>query len=428
MQISVPGQAAPQAPQLVSSVWRSTQLAPQSVRPAAVHVHVPAVHRVWSGHVLSHAPQFESLATTSTQADADAQKRLLLVEQPQTPHEQLSVGRQAWPHTPQLAVSDRRSTQALTASHQVWPDGHRHVPAEQISDARQACPHAPQSVGLVVMLTQASPHAVRLGVLQRHAPVLQYWPAAHVFPHAPQLAESFWGTHVPLQTRPLVQRQLPAPQYSPGRHAIPHAPQLYSSVKLVRHCPRQSVPNWHLHAELVQSWSKRQVLPQPPQLLASMLVLTQRSPHGVSPVGHLQSPPLQTNPGEHALPHAPQLATSLPRSTHPVGQMSDAAVVGHVHWPSRQTCPAPHTFPQEPQFAAFVFTSTQPLGHASGSDDVGQLQLPFSHTCSGPHAAPQEPQFAASVFGSTQWPPQSRRLSSMHLHAPSLHDWSSRQA
>lgn len=56
-----------------------------------------------------------------------------------------------------------------------------------------------------------------------------------------------------------------------------------------------------------------QTLPQVPQLLLSLAVLTQVPEHDTWPVGHLQSPATQNCPPEHARPHAPQLLLSADR-------------------------------------------------------------------------------------------------------------------
>ena len=66
-----------------------------------------------------------------------------------------------------------------------------------------------------------------------HTPVWQVAPEPHVWPHAPQLAESDVRlTHTPLQAvSPLGHAQVPLTQLAPLAHLRPHAPQLFTSAE-----------------------------------------------------------------------------------------------------------------------------------------------------------------------------------------------------
>jgi hypothetical protein len=74
-------------------------------------------------------------------------------------------------------------------------------------------------------------------------------------------------------------------------------------------------------------------LPQLPQSAAFDCVSTQVPAHWVSPVWHWQLPLTQLVPIEHCVPQAPQLASSLLGSAHPVAHC---------------TCPVAHTGPDPP--------------------------------------------------------------------------------
>jgi hypothetical protein len=103
------------------------------------------------------------------------------------------------------------------------------------------------------------------------------------------------------------------------------------------------------------------LLPQNPQLVASVCVLAQLLPQAVSPAAqpaaHLfceqTRPPLQT------VPHAPQLLPSETMFTQPAGQAESPAVQAHL--PLEQLWPSAHFMLQAPQFwnSVCVFTHTE---------------------------------------------------------------------
>jgi len=92
-------------------------------------------------------------------------------------------------------------------------------------------PQAPQFVVLVVVSTHALLHSFSLlGQVAVHTPSEQPWPAAHAFPHAPQLAlEELVSTHLPEQLVRLPEQlavwHAPATHATPAAHVFPHAPQ-----------------------------------------------------------------------------------------------------------------------------------------------------------------------------------------------------------
>jgi hypothetical protein len=91
---------------------------------------------------------------------------------------------------------------------------------------------------------------------------------------------------------------------------------------------------------------------QSPQCAESVFVSTQRLPpvpaHTVKGASHAQCDIMHAVPAGQALPHAPQLLRSLPRSTHvpPQGVVPTL----HAHIPAMQPWPTAHVCPQLPQF------------------------------------------------------------------------------
>jgi hypothetical protein len=79
----------------------------------------------------------------------------------------------------------------------------------------------------------------------------------------------------------------------------------------------------------------------------------------VRPAGHIaaQVPAVQTWPAAQALPHAPQSALSLARSTQtPVQAVWPA---GQVQAPFAHVAPMPQVLPHPPQLAGSVFVFVQ---------------------------------------------------------------------
>jgi hypothetical protein len=86
---------------------------------------------------------------------------------------------------------------------------------------------------------------------------------------------------------------------------------------------------------LAQLWPAPQCCPQPPQLLASVWVLTQTPLQNCSPEGQAQLPPLQLWPEGQACPQLPQLAGSVWVLIQvPLQRVSWASV--QTQWPPAQ--------------------------------------------------------------------------------------------
>ena len=187
-------------------------------------------------------------------------------------------------------------------------------------------------------------------------------------------------------------------------------------------------------------------MPQAPQFVVSLLLLTHVAPHSAKPeVGQAQVPLRQVVPAGHTVPQAPQLPLSVQVSTQATPQNCLDDAPSHTHstplqcWPEGQVLPQPpqlalsffgtHTppqcrslahwqvidahvsperqaFAQSPQLAASVPVSTQLWPHAL-RDAFTHLQEPNWQPCSGPQAFPHAPQLAASVLLSTRLPPHS---------------------
>ena len=111
------------------------------------------------------------------------------------------------------------------------------------------------------------------------------------------------------------------------RHSDPLPPPLPLPLK-----PVLQVVWLHWHAPPEHVALLPHTLPQLPQLVRSVAVLTQLPPQSVCPVGHPQRPPAHITPGAHWLPQVPQLLVSLARLTQPLGHW--ACPVGHPHWPA----------------------------------------------------------------------------------------------
>jgi hypothetical protein len=75
------------------------------------------------------------------------------------PLAQIAPVPQAWPHAPQFALSECRSTHAVP--HAVRPDGHPQAPAvHSVVGAVQVAPHAPQLAGSVASVAHREPQSI----------------------------------------------------------------------------------------------------------------------------------------------------------------------------------------------------------------------------------------------------------------------------
>ncbi len=114
-------------------------------------------------------------------------------------------------------------------------------------------------------------------------------------PQAPQ----FFGSLSVLAQVPSTQRlsgavhwQTPDWQESRPLQVRSQAPQLVRSFERSTHDPLQlvRVPQVPAHLPPLQTWPLPQVSPQPPQLLGSLVVVTQVAPHFVWPVPQVVPP------------------------------------------------------------------------------------------------------------------------------------------
>jgi hypothetical protein len=261
----------------------------------------------------------------------------------QAPLVQNCPNSQALPHAPQLKGSMDVRTQAVTPSNGQAVVGGGHVipasmtvpvqlPFEQNCPKPQARPQAPQLVGSMDVLTQAvipliwqavvpGGHVIPASMaVPVQVPLEQNCPNAQALPHAPQFVGSM---EVLMQAvTPLIWQAV-----VPVGHVIPASMAVPVQVPLEQNCPNP------------------QVRPHAPQLVGSMDVLTQAviplTTQVVVPGGHVipasmavpvQAPFEQNCPSAQALPQAPQLVGSMDVMTQAVTPSNGQAVVpgGHV--------------------------------------------------------------------------------------------------
>ena len=167
----------------------------------------------------------------------------------------------------------------------------------------------------------------------------------------------------PLQQTPLL--QLPHPP-------LPHAPQLFLSVSrllhAVPHCvvvdPEQERPQTPPEqvAEPVPEVGPLQAWPHEPQLLVSVLSLTQTPLQSAFPEGHWHTPLVHVPP-EHVIPHPPQLLLSVNVLVHAPLQTFCPAAQQTL---DTHDLPAPQAFPQAPQLLLSLVVSTHAPPHWVG--------------------------------------------------------------
>lgn len=159
-------QTLPQAPQLDASVFRSTQVPAQAVRPPG-QAQAPSMHVAPPMQATPQAPQFATSRLGSTHSPAQASR---------------SVG--------QIAT---------------------HAPALQACPFAQATPQAPQFFESLAIWTHAPPHSSPL--TQLHLPAPHVMSPVHTAPHVPQLRASF-----------VVSTQAAPQVVSPCWHVVMHLP------------------------------------------------------------------------------------------------------------------------------------------------------------------------------------------------------------
>ena len=224
---------------------------------------------------------------------------------------------------------------------------------------------------------------------------------------------------------------------------VPQPPQFFGSLVVLEHpVPQHVSPDGHGGAPLqdvagVQMLATQvspvgQMVPQPPQLLASVVVLEHPDAQHVSVAvqsgpplqvaGAWHVPPWQVSPGAHAFPHEPQLFGSVFTFEQPDAQHSFTPVqtgpplqdAGAVHVAATHVKVAGQVLPQAPQFFGSVSMFLQPVEqHCSmpvqtgpPSQLAGGVQLPCTHVSPVGQMKPHSLQFFGSVWVSVQPSPQ----------------------
>ncbi len=179
--------------------------------------------------------------------------------------------------------------------------------------------------------------------------------------------------------------------------------------------PQVTAPVGQVHAEDTQLASEGHAVAQEPQWSGSLLVSTQDEPHSVPLHAHFEL--TQVPPVPQDVPHAPQLSTSLVRSTHLVPQGESPE--GHAHLLAMQLAPEGQALPHAPQLAASVVRSTQPPGHEVLP--VPQAQTPSAHVAA-PQVVPHLPQFFGSPLRLVHTPGHASGKPTGHTHDPPTHE------
>lgn len=276
------------------------------------------------------------------------------------------------------------------------------MPALQFTPDGQVFPHPPQCCSLVCMLTQTFPHFVVPD--GQHEPLLQSWPAGQAWPQAPQLFASLLrltqvSPHLVSPGPHMSWVHAPPLHWLPAAQVLPHPPQFLGSVAWSMHdaphltCPATGQPPGRVHVPLLHIRPDTpQLLPQAPQFESSDLVSTQRPLHAVWPLAQARThwPALQDAPLLQLMPQPPQLFASvlvlaqdfcwMPQALSPLGQ--DLQIpLSHV-WPGMQA------FPQAPQLSVLFVV----LVHLPPQTEMPGWQVrhaPLLHIWLGPHAGVQ---------------------------------------
>jgi len=158
----------------------------------------------------------------------------------------------------------------------------------------------------------------------------------------------------------------------------------------------------------MQTWPAAQTVPQAPQLVVLVAVLTGRPPHWLmSPlaVNAVHRPLMQLVFAGHTVPGLPQLKLSAAYDTHapstcwvPAGQLP-------VHVPLRQACPGLHVVPHAPHCANVLRPTQRSVQRRLSAPQAG-AQVPPAQDWVGVHAVPHCPQLALLVVSVAQAPLQ----------------------
>jgi len=181
-------------------------------------------------------------------------------------------------------------------------------------------------------------------------------------------------------------------QALPPGQTLLHAPQLLGSLEtavsqpsagLALQSAKPALQDTSVHVPFVQvavAWAKLQWLPQAPQLLTSVLRLTQVPLQAVWPEGHWLKhwPAWQEVPDAHTLLHAPQLLLSLVRFTQLPVQLVWPVPQVTRHCPPEHAVPEGHCPPQAPQLLLSLLRFTQLPEQMVWPVGQEVVQMPFT--------------------------------------------------
>jgi hypothetical protein len=149
---------------------------------------------------------------------------------------------------------------------------------------------------------------------------------------------------------------------------------------------------------MLQAWVWPHLIPQPPQLFGSLLVLTHIVPQSVSPPWQglvLWQTPLMQTAAPQERPHWPQLSLLESRFTQPPSHSVVPCGQLVLHVPMAHTSPGPQVLPQPPQFCVLEARLTHWPEHFTVP--WGQVHWPPLHTVPPVQVTSQPPQFSESV-------------------------------
>jgi hypothetical protein len=142
---------------------------------------------------------------------------------------------------------------------------------------------------------QEDPQSIWPATAQPHVLFVQVAPAMHLFPHAPQLSESFVRfaqeppAHCICPAGQLFAQLLPAHTWVPVQ-VIMQAPQLLLSGWMQLPLQKSAAP-WHLHTPDTQVCPVAHAWLHPPQFWGSLpITFTQAAPHASIPLAQLVPP------------------------------------------------------------------------------------------------------------------------------------------
>jgi hypothetical protein len=212
---------------------------------------------------------------------------------------------------------------------------------------------------------------------------------------------------------------------SAAGHALAHMPQLFWSDMSVEQVPLQLLwPDGHplVHANVAPDALQTDVAPEQPAPQLAQFDVVPRAvaqpvpvlPQSANPAAHVYEhfPAEQARPVAltcvscaQAVPHAPQLLTSVPRTLTHV-PLQSVWPEGQLHVPALHVCPPLQACPQLPQLALSVCLFVQAPLQRSGSAAVGHWQVPFWQVSYDGHAMTHVPQWFESDVRRAHVPPQ----------------------